>query len=142
MCPWFPLRATEISRTLAQDGDPLDVLVLCSETLDPLTEVQCFPVGVVKMIDNEEIDEKIVAIPFKDPWFSGFRDIHTLPRHIVQEVSHFFEVYKALEHSSTSAQQTGSRDEAVEIVERSIQRYLEAQALPAERSCPPLSAHG
>ncbi len=138
----YPMNYGFVPRTLAQDGDPLDVLVLCSETLDPLTEVQCFPVGVVRMIDNEEIDEKIIAIPFKDPWFSGFRDIHTLPRHIVQEVSHFFEVYKALEHSSTSAQQTGSRDEAVEIVERSIQRYLDVHAPGLSGGSPAAESNG
>ncbi len=138
----YPMNYGFVPRTLAQDGDPLDVLVLCSETLDPLTEVQCFPVGVVRMIDNEEIDEKIIAIPFKDPWVSGFRDIYTLPRHIVQEVSHFFEVYKALEHSSTSAQQSGSRDEAVDIVERSIQRYLDAHSAHPDESPAPAEANG
>ena len=127
----YPMNYGFVPLTLAEDGDPLDVLVLCSETLDPLTEVQCFPVGVVRMIDNEETDEKIIAIPFKDPTFSGFRDIHTLPRHIIQEVSHFFDVYKALEHSRTSAQQTGSRDEAVEILQRSLDRYTETHPDPA-----------
>jgi len=139
----YPMNYGFVPRTLAADDDPLDVLVLCSETLDPLTEVQCFPVGVVKMIDDEEVDEKIIAIPFRDPTFSGFRDIYTLPRHIIQEVSHFFDVYKALEHSRTSAQQTGSRDEAVEIVQRSISRYLEAHpAGQTDGERPSLAAGG
>jgi inorganic pyrophosphatase len=121
----YPMNYGFVPRTLADDGDPLDVLVLCSEVLDPLTEVQCFPVGVVRMVDNKETDEKIIAIPFRDPTFSGFRDVHTLPRHIISEVSHFFDVYKALEHSVTSVQETQSREDAVEIISRSIDRYRE-----------------
>jgi inorganic pyrophosphatase len=119
----YPMNYGFIPKTLADDGDPLDVLVLCSEILDPLTEVECYPVGVVRMIDNDQIDEKIIAIPFKDPTYSGFRDISTLPQHIISEVSHFFDVYKALEHSQTSVQETSNREEAVRIVTACIERY-------------------
>ncbi|NBC29615.1 MAG: inorganic diphosphatase, partial [Spirochaetes bacterium] len=94
----YPSNYGFLPRTLADDGDPLDVLVLCSEVLDPLTMVRCYPIGVVKMVDDNEVDEKIIAVPFRDPVFSGYRDIMTLPQHIVREISHFFEVYKALEH--------------------------------------------
>jgi inorganic pyrophosphatase len=121
----YPMNYGFVPRTLADDGDPLDVLVLCSEILDPLTSVQCFPVGVVHMVDNDDADEKIIAVPFGDPTFSGFRDIHTLPRHIVEEVEHFFEVYKALQHSKTTVQESRSRDYAVQIIERSIARYAQ-----------------
>ena len=124
----YPMNYGFVPRTLADDGDPLDVLVLCSEILDPLTSVQCFPVGVVRMIDNKEIDEKIIAIPFRDPTYSGFRDVNTLPRHIVEEVSHFFDVYKALEHSTTSVQETRSRDEAAKVIALSIDRYRDKRA--------------
>jgi inorganic pyrophosphatase len=115
-----------IPRTLADDGDPLDVLILCSEALDPLTEVDCYPIGVVRMIDNEQVDEKILAIPFRDPTYNGFHDISGLPQHTVEEVSHFFDVYKALEHSVTSVKETCSRQEAVVIITASIQRYAQA----------------
>ena len=124
----YPMNYGFVPRTLAEDGDPLDVLVLCSEALDPLTEVDCFPVGVVKMIDNAQVDEKIIAIPFKDPTYNGFQDISDLPQHTIEEVSHFFDVYKALEHSKTSVKETSSREEAVQIISRSIVRYQEAFA--------------
>jgi inorganic pyrophosphatase len=88
-----------VPRTLAGDEDSLDVLVLCSEALDPLTEVDGYPIGVVKMIDDDRVDEKIIAIPFRDPTYSSFHDLSDLPQHTVSEVSHFFDVYKALEHS-------------------------------------------
>jgi inorganic pyrophosphatase len=119
----YPMNYGFVPKTLADDGDPLDVLVLCSEILDPLTEVECYPVGVVRMIDNEQIDEKIISIPFMDPTYSGFRDISTLPQHIISEVSHFFDVYKALEHSQTSVKETANREQAVQVVTACIERY-------------------
>lgn len=119
----YPMNYGFVPKTLADDGDPLDVLVLCSEILDPLTEVECYPVGVVRMIDNDQIDEKIISIPFKDPTYSGFRDISTLPQHIISEVSHFFDVYKALEHSQTSVKETANREQAVQVVTACIERY-------------------
>jgi len=119
----YPMNYGFVPKTLADDGDPLDVLVLCSEILDPLTEVECYPVGVVRMIDNDQIDEKIISIPFMDPTYSGFRDISTLPQHIISEVSHFFDVYKALEHSQTSVKETANREQAVRVVTACIERY-------------------
>jgi inorganic pyrophosphatase len=119
----YPMNYGFVPRTVTDDGDPLDVLVLCSEILDPLTEVECFPVGVVRMIDNEETDEKNIAIPFQDPTYRGFRDISVLPQHILQEISHFFEVYKELEHSTTSVKEIASMDDAVKVIERSIAGY-------------------
>lgn len=128
----YPSNYGFIPRTLADDNDPLDVLVLCSETLDPLTMVDCYPIGVVKMVDNKEVDEKIIAIPFRDPVYSGYRDVHTLPQHILTEISHFFEVYKALEHSETSVKMIMDRDKALEIIEGSLARYREA--FPARKN--------
>ena len=122
----YPSNYGFIPRTYADDKDPLDVLVLCSEILDPLTMVECYPIGVVKMVDNNEVDEKIIAVPFRDPVYSGYRDISTLPQHIVQEISHFFEVYKELEHSETSVKMTMDREKAIAIIQSCIAAYEEA----------------
>src|ERR1035437_4630136 len=119
----YPMNYGFIPRTYADDRDPLDVLVLCSETLDPMVMVECYPIGVVKMIDNEEIDEKIIAIPFKDPVYNGYRDINTLPQHLLNEITHFFEVYKALEHSKTSIQKIVNREEALTAIVASMNAY-------------------
>ncbi len=119
----YPSNYGFIPVTYAEDQDPLDVLVLCSEVLDPLTMVDCYPIGVVEMIDDNEVDEKIIAIPFKDPVYSGYRDVHTLPQHTLHEISHFFEVYKALEHSETSVKRIQSRDYAVRIIEKALKAY-------------------
>lgn len=131
----YPSNYGFIPKTYADDNDPLDVLVLCSETLDPLTMVECYPIGVVKMVDNQEVDEKIIAIPFRDPVYSGYRDVSTLPQHILTEISHFFEVYKALEHSDTSVKMIVDREKALEIIAGSLARY--EQIFPAKRKTKP-----
>ena len=63
----YPANYGFIPRTYADDGDPLDVLVFCSETLDPMVEVDCYPIGTMRMIDGDAIDDKIIAVPFQDP---------------------------------------------------------------------------
>jgi inorganic pyrophosphatase len=119
----YPMNYGFIPRTLAGDGDPLDVLVLCTETLDPLTMGECLPIGVIRMIDNDQVDEKIIAVPLKDPTYSDLRDISELPRHVISEVSHFFDVYKALEHSTTSVTESAGQAVAREIIRASLDRY-------------------
>ncbi len=120
----YPMNYGFIPKTYADDDDPLDVLVICSETLDPLTEVVCFPIGVVRMVDDDETDEKIIAIPYKDPMYNGFRDISALPRHVTNEISHFFEVYKELEHSKTSVKEICDREVAMKTIEQGIEDYI------------------
>ena len=63
----------------------------------PLTLVQCYPIGVIQMVDDESTDEKIIAVPFRDPSLSGYEDISQLPSHTFDEIQHFFSVYKSLE---------------------------------------------
>lgn len=119
----YPSNYGFIPRTLADDGDPLDVLVLTNETIYPMTLVNCFPIGVIKMIDGGEQDEKIIAIPVKDPTFNDYYDIHELPKHIFDEMMHFFEVYKTLEHKQTTVREIAHRDEAIGIVRKCIENY-------------------
>ena len=77
----YPANYGFIPRTYSQDKDPLDVLVLCNETFDPLVLVKCFPIGVVKMVDEKENDEKIIAVCQNDPSMNGYTDISELPKH-------------------------------------------------------------
>ena len=121
----YPANYGLIPRTYADDGDPLDVLVLCSEELEPLTLVRCYPIGIIKMIDNGRDDEKIIAIPFNDPTYNEYTDISQLPKHIFDEMMHFFEVYKSLEHKKTTVKEIAHREEAVEIIKKCIQAYDE-----------------
>ena len=121
----YPANYGFIPRTYADDGDPLDVLVLCQEIIDPLVLVRCYPIGVLKMIDGGKIDEKIIAIPFSDPTYAAYKNLEELPEHLSREISHFFEVYKMLENKETSVNEIMGREEAERIIEASIQSYRE-----------------
>ena len=121
----YPANYGFIPRTYADDNDPLDVLVICSEKIIPLTLVRCYPIGVIMMIDDEQRDEKIIAIPFGDPMYNGYRDVNALPAHVLDEMTHFFEVYKMLEHKQTTVKEIRGRGEAVRIIGDCIAAYAD-----------------
>lgn len=119
----YPANYGFIPRTYADDGDPLDVLVLCSEVLDPLIMVKCYPIGVIRMIDDDEVDDKIIAIPTDDPTWNYYTDIDQLPPHYANEIAHFFEVYKGLEHKVTTTSDALVRADAVACIQDCMERY-------------------
>ena len=121
----YPANYGLIPRTYADDYDPLDVLVLCSEALDTRTLVRCYPIGVIKMLDNGRNDEKIIAVPFADPTYNVYRSIFALPRHVYDEMGHFFTVYKTLEGKETAIDEVMGEDEAIKIIAKSIEAYKE-----------------
>ena len=121
----YPASYGLIPRTYGEDCDPLDVLVLCSEPIEPLTLVRCYPVGVIRMIDSGRADDKIVAIPFHDPNYNCYHDVSELPKHVFDEMTHFFQVYKALEHKETAVDEVQSAEVAVEIIQKAIDFYVE-----------------
>lgn len=121
----YPANYGFIPRTYGDDGDPLDVLLLCAEALEPMTLVRAYPIGVINMIDNGRNDEKIVAIPFNDPNYNMYTDISDLPRHIFDEMRHFFTVYKNLENKTTAVDEVSPRPHAVKIMDEAIERYVE-----------------
>ncbi len=121
----YPANYGFIPRTYAQDNDPLDVLILCSEEIDPMSIVRCYPIGVIKMVDDEHLDEKIIAIPFSDPMYNTYKDISDLPVHVFDEMRHFFTVYKALENMSTAVQEVRDNVEAKKIIETCLASYKE-----------------
>lgn len=119
----YPANYGFIPKTFADDDDPLDVLVLSSESIDPLVLVRVYPIGVITMIDNGRNDEKIIAIPYSDPTYHSYKSIEDLPGHIFAEMQHFFQVYKELEHKQTAVNEVKGRDEATEIIKNAIERY-------------------
>ena len=119
----YPANYGFIPRTYADDGDPLDVLVLCSEPIIPMTLVQVYPIGAIRMIDGGKQDDKIIALPFSDPTYRSVKSIHELPPHIFDEIKHFFTVYKQLENKQTAVKELFDRSEAEEIVRRAIEDY-------------------
>ncbi|MBU5449081.1 inorganic diphosphatase [Acetivibrio sp. MSJd-27] len=120
----YPANYGFIPRTYADDLDPLDVLLLCSEEIHPLTLVRSYPIGVISMIDNGRKDEKIIAIPYNDPTYKQYTSIEQLPQHIFDEMSHFFSVYKALEGKETAVNEVSGPVEAVKIIEQAIENYI------------------
>lgn len=119
----YPANYGFIPKTYASDNDPLDVLVLCEENIAPLTLVECYPIGVLTMIDSEQRDEKIIAVAKKDPFLNMYKDVEELPKHISSEIKHFFEVYKQLENKQTVVEEVKGRKEAEEIIQKSIENY-------------------
>ncbi|MBE5819234.1 MAG: inorganic diphosphatase [Clostridiales bacterium] len=119
----YPANYGFIPRTYAEDNDPLDVLVLCQEDIEPMTLVECYPIGVLIMTDSEEKDEKIIAVANKDPFLNVYHDVSELPNHISSEIKHFFEVYKQLEDKQTSVEVILGREEAEKIIQKSIESY-------------------
>jgi inorganic pyrophosphatase len=121
----YPANYGLIPRTYADDEDPLDVLVLCSEALSPMTLVRCYPIGVIRMIDSGRHDDKIIAIPFDDPNYNTYQSIDELPAHIFAEMKHFFRVYKVLENKTTAVNEVEDRETAMQIISDDIERYIE-----------------
>ena len=120
----YPANYGFIPRTYGDDGDPLDVVVICSEEIDPMTLVRCYPIGVITMKDGGKLDEKIISIPFNDPNYNAYKDISELPPHIFEEMRHFFSVYKSLEGKETVVDEVQNRERAVEIIKKCINNYI------------------
>lgn len=121
----YPANYGFIPHTLAADGDPLDVLVLCSESLLPMSLVKVYPIGVITMEDNGDADEKIIAIPFTDPNYNTYKSLDALPKHVFDEMQHFFSVYKQLEGKNTAVHTVQGRNQAINIIKEALIRYKE-----------------
>jgi inorganic pyrophosphatase len=112
-----------IPRTLHEDGDPLDVLVLLKEQTFPGCMIDVRPIGVLKMLDRGEPDDKILGVPLHDPSQAEFFDIADIPQHMLREIEYFFTTYKDLEGKRVQAAGWEKSERAVQIVQESIDRY-------------------
>lgn len=119
----YPMNYGFIPLTYCGDHDPLDVFVLCSEPLERLCIVRCYPIGVIIMTDREERDEKIIAIPYGDPQYNSYKDIKDLPDHKFEELMHFLSVYKQLENKPVEVKELGNRKRALQIISESLELY-------------------
>jgi len=116
---FYPHNYGFIPRTLCEDGDALDVWVITSETLDPLTLVKCRPVAAIEMIDNGERDEKIIAVPVKDP-------NDDLPKNTVTEIIHFLKYYKAQDpKNNIDVYPAGDQTQAIKYIKEAKTLYNE-----------------
>lgn len=130
----YPANYGMIPLTYAGDKDPLDVLILCQEPLVPMCLVECLPIGVMIMIDSDQCDEKIIAVPASDPANNGYRDIGELPQHLVSEMKHFFEIYKTLEGKQTLVERFEAAPAAIAVIRAALEQYKNLFAAPDGRS--------
>ena len=119
----YPMNYGFIPLTYCDDHDPLDVFVLCSQSINMGSLVRCYPIGVIKMKDRDEFDEKIIAIPFGDPQYNSYTDICELPSHIFEELRHFLSIYKQLENKKVEVLETGNHEEAVKTIQEAMKKY-------------------
>ena len=120
----YPWNYGLIPKTIALDGDPLDVLVISSEPIVPGALAKCRPIGIMRMVDSGDQDDKVLAVLPKDPMYKEYTDIAQLPKHLGEEIQHFFSVYKALEGKKT---ETGAI-EGPEAAKKTIAACMDAYA--------------
>ena len=111
-----------IPRTLHEDGDPLDVLVRINEATFPGCHIDVRPIGVLKMLDRGEPDDKILAVPIHDPYHGEYHDLADLPQHLLAEIEHFFVIYKDLEGKRMQTLGWERSDVAMQVIAESIVR--------------------
>jgi inorganic pyrophosphatase len=119
----YPANYGFIPQTYCEDHDPLDILVLGQESVVPLSMLRAKPIGVMKMVDQGEADDKIIAVHADDPEYVHYKSINELPPHRMTEVKRFFEDYKALENKSVVVEKFIDEHEAVRIIQSSIESY-------------------
>lgn len=119
----YPADYGFIPQTYADDDDPLDALVLTSEPMHPLAILRCRAIGVMRMLDEGNEDDKLIAVHVDDPAFSDYTSIEQLPQHITRQIQRFFEDYKTLEHKAVKVESFQGPAKAVEILEAAIDCY-------------------
>jgi len=113
-----------IPRTLFEDGDPMDILVMINEATFPGCVIEARPIGMFKMVDNNENDYKVLAVPATDPNFGEYQDLAQIPKHFPKEVEHFFLTYKHLQGTTVQTLGWVGAAEAKSAIETSRQQYL------------------
>lgn len=128
----YPAEYGFIPQTIWDDGDPLDVLVIMDEPTFPGCIIDARPVGVMRMIDGDSSDDKILAVPLKDPRFNEICDIKHLPDYYLKELIHFFSEYKTLEDKSVEITGWEDSQAAKDAIKYAIQLYEEKYELEVE----------
>jgi len=119
----YPADYGFIPRTFCDDGDPLDALVLGQEPVYPLTIVEARAIGVMRMRDEKGIDDKIVAVSVRDPWFADYTSKEQLPAHVLRQLRRFFEDYKILEHKQVVVEDLLGVDDALAVIRDALDMY-------------------
>jgi inorganic pyrophosphatase len=123
---FYPSNYGLIPRTLADDGDPLDVLVLCQEPVVPLTMIRSRVIGLMSMIDAGKQDHKIIAVAVSDPEFNAYREVSELPRHRLLMLRRFFQDYKQLEGKEVAVDEIEPAGAGEQVLEDALREYRRA----------------
>ena len=129
----YPANYGFIPRTYCDDKDPLDILVLCSVDVYPMSIIEAKVIGVMHMVDNGEQDDKIIAVANTDMSVNYMDDLSDMPPHAMKEIVRFFQDYKALEHKNVTIEQLMGKDEAKRVVLESIELYQSTFVTPNEK---------
>jgi inorganic pyrophosphatase len=119
----YPINYGFIPKTLGEDKDPLDILVLTSIAIQPLCIVESKIIGVMQMIDSGDADDKIIAVAKNDPSVNYINDLSELPMHFFAELRNFFEEYKKLEKKTVVVDEFQEKEKAHNIINQAIERY-------------------
>jgi inorganic pyrophosphatase len=119
----YPANYGFVPRTYCDDGDPLDILVLCQEPIQPLAIMQAKLIGVMKMRDDKGEDDKLISVHVDDPNYSDYTDVSELPPHRLRELQRFFQDYKALENKKVLVEAPQGRSEALRVLRDAIGLY-------------------
>src|SRR5580692_4511435 len=122
---YYPANYGFIPQTLAEDDDPLDVLVLCQETVVPLTIIHARAIGLMTMLDAGKQDHKIIAVATEDPEFNSYREAAEMPPHRMIMLRRFFQDYKQLEGKAVEVDEIRPAAEAYPIILDALHRYSE-----------------
>lgn len=112
-----------VPQTYAEDGDPLDILVLVNEPTFASCVIEARPVAIFHMLDRDDPDDKILAVPSTDPVFDEYQDIENVPKHLLNEIAHFFQTYKQLQGIEVTPKGWEDASRAREVILQSIERY-------------------
>jgi len=121
----YPVNYGFIPQTFGQDGDPLDILVLCSQSIQSLCLVDATVIGNMQMIDSGEKDDKIIAVATKDPSVNHILSIEDMPRHFINELRNYFEQYKVLENKEVYIEEFQNKEIAYQVINEAIAYYKE-----------------
>ena len=119
----YPVNYGFIPQTLGWDGDPLDILVLCSQSIQPLCLVDATVIGNMQMVDSGEYDDKIIAVATKDPSVNHITTMEELPKHFISELRNYFEQYKVLESKEVRIDKFQDKEDAYRIINEAIEHY-------------------
>lgn len=124
---YYPANYGFIPQTLAEDDDPLDVLVFCQETVAPLTLINARAIGLMTMVDAGKKDHKIIAVATEDPEFAGFTEAAQMPPHRMRMLQRFFQDYKQLEGKAVEVDEIQPAATAFPVIEDALHRYSQAR---------------